>query len=160
MSGVRLLHFLRDWWKFIQIPQNYTMALTKLNCEQRHLQINKMGSKVVGADLCRHNTLCSKHSFHPSWGTHHKCVEAMTPWTWHIYHIVKPIKSGRKAPWKTNLCHGTVNIHSGVNSGCGIVAFCHMITEWSRAKLNKVLRNSIPIKSKNCISIYIVWPIG
>ena len=27
MSGVRMLHFLRDWWKFIQIQQYYTMAL-------------------------------------------------------------------------------------------------------------------------------------
>ena len=28
MSGVRMLHFLKDWWKFIQIHQNYTMALS------------------------------------------------------------------------------------------------------------------------------------
>ena len=28
MSGVRMLHFLKDWWKFIQIHQYYTMALT------------------------------------------------------------------------------------------------------------------------------------
>ena len=28
MSGVRILHFLKDWWKFIQIHQYYnTMAL-------------------------------------------------------------------------------------------------------------------------------------
>ena len=27
MSGVRILHFLKDWWKFIQIHQIYTMAL-------------------------------------------------------------------------------------------------------------------------------------
>ena len=27
MSGVRMLHFLKDWWKFIQIHQYYTMAL-------------------------------------------------------------------------------------------------------------------------------------
>ena len=24
MSGVRMLHFLKDWWKFIQIHQYYT----------------------------------------------------------------------------------------------------------------------------------------
>ena len=28
MSGVRMLHFLKDWYKFIQIHQYYTMALT------------------------------------------------------------------------------------------------------------------------------------
>ena len=28
MSGVRMLHFLNDLWKFIQIRQYYTMALT------------------------------------------------------------------------------------------------------------------------------------
>ena len=27
MSGVRTLHFLKDWWKFIQIYQYYTMAM-------------------------------------------------------------------------------------------------------------------------------------
>ena len=27
MSGVKLLHFLKDWWKSIPIHQNYTMAL-------------------------------------------------------------------------------------------------------------------------------------
>ena len=27
MSGERMLHFLKDWWKFIQIHQYYIMAL-------------------------------------------------------------------------------------------------------------------------------------
>ena len=27
MFGGRMLHFLKDWWKFIQIHQFYTMAL-------------------------------------------------------------------------------------------------------------------------------------
>ena len=27
MSAVRMLHFLKDWWNFIQIHQYYTMAL-------------------------------------------------------------------------------------------------------------------------------------
>ena len=30
MSGVRILNVLKDWWKFIQIHQNYTMALILL----------------------------------------------------------------------------------------------------------------------------------
>ena len=30
MSGVKILHFLKDWWKSIPIHQNYTMALMKL----------------------------------------------------------------------------------------------------------------------------------
>ena len=29
MSGVKILHFLKDWWKSIPIHQNYTMALNK-----------------------------------------------------------------------------------------------------------------------------------
>ena len=28
MSGVRMLHFLKDWWKFIQRHQYYTMLLS------------------------------------------------------------------------------------------------------------------------------------
>ena len=28
MSGVKILHVLKDWWKSIPIHQNYTMALT------------------------------------------------------------------------------------------------------------------------------------
>ena len=28
MSGVKILHFLIDWWKSIPVHQNYTMALT------------------------------------------------------------------------------------------------------------------------------------
>ena len=31
MSRVRMLHFLKDWWKFIQIHQYYTMALMERN---------------------------------------------------------------------------------------------------------------------------------
>ena len=31
MSGVIMLHFLKDWWKFIQIYQYYTMALINTN---------------------------------------------------------------------------------------------------------------------------------
>ena len=31
MSRVRMLHFLKDWWKFIQIHQYYTMALVLFN---------------------------------------------------------------------------------------------------------------------------------
>ena len=28
MSGLKILHFLKDWWKSIPIHQNYTMALS------------------------------------------------------------------------------------------------------------------------------------
>ena len=31
MSGVKILHFLKDWWKSIPIHQNYTMALCDFN---------------------------------------------------------------------------------------------------------------------------------
>ena len=30
MSGVKIMHFLKDWWKSIPIHQNYTMALSIL----------------------------------------------------------------------------------------------------------------------------------
>ena len=32
MSGVKILHFLKDWWKSIPIHQNYTMALIIWKC--------------------------------------------------------------------------------------------------------------------------------
>ena len=32
MSGVKILHFLKDWWKSIPIHQNYTMALIFSPC--------------------------------------------------------------------------------------------------------------------------------
>ena len=32
MSGVKILHFLKDWWKSIPIYQNYTMALIIIGC--------------------------------------------------------------------------------------------------------------------------------
>ena len=31
MSGVKILHFLKDWWKSIPIHQNYTMALKSMH---------------------------------------------------------------------------------------------------------------------------------
>ena len=36
MSGVRILHFLKDWWKFIQTHQNYTMALSFSQVESKN----------------------------------------------------------------------------------------------------------------------------
>ena len=35
MSGVRKMHFWKDWWKLIEIHQYYAVALTKIvldNC--------------------------------------------------------------------------------------------------------------------------------
>ena len=37
MSGVKILHFLKDWWKSIPIHQNYTMAL---RCKNEALKIH------------------------------------------------------------------------------------------------------------------------
>ena len=34
MSGVKILHFLKDWWKSIPIHQNYTMALMRREWEE------------------------------------------------------------------------------------------------------------------------------
>ena len=42
MSGVRILHFLKDWSKFIEIHQYYTMALNNvfkslfIGCDSTH----------------------------------------------------------------------------------------------------------------------------
>ena len=36
MSGVKILHFLKDWWKSIPIHQNYTMALKNLSYMSLH----------------------------------------------------------------------------------------------------------------------------
>ena len=37
MSGVKILHFLKDWWKSIPMHQNYTMAL----------KLGSLGVKVI-----------------------------------------------------------------------------------------------------------------
>ena len=40
MSGVRMMHFLKDWWKFIQIHQYYTMALMlNATCGRNFMEI-------------------------------------------------------------------------------------------------------------------------
>ena len=49
MSGVRMLHFLIDWWKFIQIHQYYTMALKshiKANDEHAYYLFDKIVSEL------------------------------------------------------------------------------------------------------------------
>ena len=38
MSGVKILHFLKDWWKSIPIHQNYTMALRAMS-ENIHVHV-------------------------------------------------------------------------------------------------------------------------
>ena len=38
MSGVKILHFLKDWWKSIPIHQNYTMALSSAKKQRFLLQ--------------------------------------------------------------------------------------------------------------------------
>ena len=48
MSGVRMLHFLKDWWKFIQIHQNYTMALISWFLWYFHNFITKIGINWSG----------------------------------------------------------------------------------------------------------------
>ena len=39
MSGVKILQFLKDWWKSIPIHQNYTMALSNLLQNFLHLNL-------------------------------------------------------------------------------------------------------------------------
>ena len=38
MSGVKILHFLKDWWKSIPIHQNYSMALSDVGVGGTALQ--------------------------------------------------------------------------------------------------------------------------
>ena len=49
MSGVKILHFLKDWWKSIPIHQNYTMAL-------------------IFAKHAKENILCSVPHIHQYYG--------------------------------------------------------------------------------------------
>ena len=52
MSGVKILHFLKDWWKSIPIHQNYTMALnlnwTELLFQFSFLPTQNSGHSVNG----------------------------------------------------------------------------------------------------------------
>ena len=51
MSGVRMLPFLKDWWKFTQIHQYYTMALLKAQ-EEMAIWRNKAFPRDSGLPLC------------------------------------------------------------------------------------------------------------
>ena len=48
MSGVKILHFLKDWWKSIPIHQHYTMALTpkNINFHFRHVPKLSIGFNI------------------------------------------------------------------------------------------------------------------
>ena len=51
MSGVKILHFLKDWWKSIPIHQNYTMALIKISnicCYIPSMNIHEHSKNVIG----------------------------------------------------------------------------------------------------------------
>ena len=47
MSGVKILHFLKDWFKSIPIHQNYTMALTELKTSPESTQAGVYGKCVL-----------------------------------------------------------------------------------------------------------------
>ena len=51
MSGVRILHFLRDWWKFIQIPPNYTMALIFITTNMKQMQLTLFVPCYIGVNV-------------------------------------------------------------------------------------------------------------
>ena len=50
MSGVRMLHFWKDWWQFIQIHQYYTMALIRSTLA--HLYPEMTDFDVMDFRLC------------------------------------------------------------------------------------------------------------
>ena len=50
MSGVRMLHFLKDWWKFIQIHQYCTLCSDDLNEFQSDLN-NPAGKAICSTHM-------------------------------------------------------------------------------------------------------------
>ena len=52
MSGVKILHILKDWWKSIPIHQNYTMALSKQNLPKQCF--SPISEKFVMYDYYNH----------------------------------------------------------------------------------------------------------
>ena len=63
MSGVKILHFLKDWWKSIPIHQNYTMAL---NCFSLNM-VSTLQALSLHVDLSKLQVmfiLLNSHPFH------------------------------------------------------------------------------------------------
>ena len=60
MSGVKILHFLKDWWKSIPIHQNYTMALK----HKKVLSISLM--PIANAISVRFDILCKRTLNYPA----------------------------------------------------------------------------------------------
>ena len=47
MSGVKILHFLKDWWKSIPIHQNYKYGFKKLDFKMtRNIEIGLILLKI------------------------------------------------------------------------------------------------------------------
>ena len=101
MSGVKILHFLKDWWKSIPIHQNYTMALSKFNIVlKRKIQQNQKlfeGGTKRGYPINFNNTVDSRYSatndkvgeahFHIAWW---EKVDISLPSILHNYDLCRP----------------------------------------------------------------------
>ena len=55
MSGVKILHFLKDWWKSIPIHQNYTMALILQKKSLANIRIWEIYFSISFKNICHLN---------------------------------------------------------------------------------------------------------
>ena len=68
MSAVWMLHFSKDWWKFIQILPNYTMVLKGLSgVGSKKVKEQNIGNRIKLFNFCWHEiwhvpSLSSKYS--------------------------------------------------------------------------------------------------
>ena len=116
MSGVKILHFLKDWWKSIPIHQNYTMALMHIQtCTHRCTNI---WQHTLSSNKCvhMHIILCkyiSEHTMH----TKHTHTHSQTQWS--IIHKKQLPKFIHKAacPIKRNQSHSQTRTELD-NNGC------------------------------------------
>ena len=95
MSGVRMLQFLKDWWKFIQIHQYYTMALTNVLVaalpqtmgEIKAWKLNTIHFiKLSTLSVKRNITSSERHSLKSSsskWNHIWTQTSCITPWNAH-----------------------------------------------------------------------------
>ena len=77
MSGVKLLHFLKDWWKSITIHQNYTMAL------KENTPLKVIWSVGKGSEIFRENS----HLFDFHLKACYKCMQSYMKFSPEMYLV-------------------------------------------------------------------------
>ena len=91
MSGVKILHFLKDWWKSIPIHQNYTMALIKMLHDVFDFPGNEVSKKHPhGAEEKRDN------SSHPYPNSGAACHVSMIELLYSPIYSLSPPKKKKK----------------------------------------------------------------